>query len=194
MSSENYLYPVPYKWYTKYGVRKYGFHGMSHQFITNEVRNVLKRDNFKLISCHVGNSGSVCAISDMKCVNTSMGFTPLAGIMMGTRSGDIDPSIIPYIMEIEGKNASEVIDDLNRPVAKINVSVYSWNTLASDLDIHKFPTEFMFSIETTDALASVKSIEYYLHKSNIYLYRDHNSSNNLVTNLMKLNYNFLKIL
>ena len=125
MDKETYLYPVPYKWYTEYGVRKYGFHGTSHRFIANSLKDYLGRGDFKLISCHIGNGGSICAIENMKCVDTSMGFTPLAGIMMGTRSGDIDPSIIPYVMELEGKNASEVIDDLNKHSGVLGLSEYS---------------------------------------------------------------------
>ena len=125
MDKETYLYPVPYKWYTEYGVRKYGFHGISHRFIANSLKDYLGREDFKLISCHIGNGGSICAIENMKCVDTSMGFTPLAGIMMGTRSGDIDPSIIPYVMELEGKNASEVIDDLNKQSGVLGLSEFS---------------------------------------------------------------------
>ncbi len=122
MKKEAYLYPVPYDWYKKYGVRKYGFHGTSHRYITNCAQKILGRDDFRLISCHIGNGGSICAIRDMKCVDTSMGFTPLAGIMMGTRSGDVDPSIIPYVMEKEGKNASEVLDDLNKKSGLLGLS------------------------------------------------------------------------
>ena len=125
MGEVSYLYPVPYEWYEKYSIRKYGFHGTSHRYITNEVKNILGREDFKLISCHIGSGGSIAAIKDMKCVDTSMGFTPLAGIMMGTRSGDIDPSIIPYIMEKEGLNASEVIDILNRKSGVLGLSEYS---------------------------------------------------------------------
>jgi len=125
MDEVSYLYPVPYHWYTDYGVRKYGAHGTSHRFITNAVKDLLKKEDFKLISCHIGNGGSISAIKDMKCVDTSMGFTPLAGIMMGTRSGDVDPSIIPYVMEKEGKNASEVIEDLNKNSGVYGLSEYS---------------------------------------------------------------------
>ncbi len=125
MNKETYLYPVPYKWYTEYGVRKYGFHGTSHRYIANYLKDYLGRGDFKLISCHIGNGGSICAIENMKCVDTSMGFTPLAGIMMGTRSGDIDPSIIPYVMECEGKNAIEIIDDLNKCSGVLGLSEYS---------------------------------------------------------------------
>ena len=125
MDEVSYLYPVPYAWYKDYGLRKYGFHGTSHKYIAREAKKLLGRDNYKLISCHIGNGGSICAIKDGKCVDTSMGFTPLAGIMMGTRSGDVDPSIIPYIMEKGGKNASEVIEDLNKKSGLYGMSEFS---------------------------------------------------------------------
>lgn len=125
MDPISYIYPVPYRWYEEYSVRKYGAHGTSHRYVTNEVKKILKKDSFKLISCHIGSGGSICAIKDMKCVDTSMGFTPLAGIMMGTRSGDIDSSIIPYVMEKEGKNAGEVVDDLNKVSGVYGLSEYS---------------------------------------------------------------------
>ena len=125
MIPSTYLYPVPYEWYEKYGVRKYGFHGTSHRYIAEYVSEILGRDSFKLISCHLGEGASICAIRDMKCVDTSMGFTPLSGIMMNTRSGDVDPSIIPYVMEKEGKNASEVVDDLNKVSGLLGISEYS---------------------------------------------------------------------
>lgn len=125
MDKSTYLYPVPYSWYTDYGVRKYGAHGTSHRYIAETVKNLLGKQEFRLISCHIGNGGSITAIKDGKCVDTSMGFTPLAGIMMGTRSGDIDPSIIPHVMEQEGKNASEVVDDLNKRSGLYGMSEYS---------------------------------------------------------------------
>ena len=125
MDKSTYLYPVPYSWYEDYGVRKYGAHGTSHRYIAETVKELLGKDEFRLISCHIGNGCSITAIKDGKCVDTSMGFTPLAGIMMGTRSGDIDPSIIPYVMEQEGKNASEVIDDLNKRSGLFGMSEYS---------------------------------------------------------------------
>ena len=125
MDEVSYLYPVPYSWYKDFGVRKYGAHGTSHRYIANQVKKILGKDEYRLISCHIGNGGSITAIKDGKCVDTSMGFTPLAGIMMGTRSGDIDPSIIPYVMEQDGKNASEVIDDLNKRSGLFGMSDYS---------------------------------------------------------------------
>ena len=125
MDKTTFLYPVPYSWYEDYGVRKYGAHGTSHRYIAETVKELLGKDEFRLISCHIGNGGSITAIKDGKCVDTSMGFTPLAGIMMGTRSGDVDPSIIPYVMEQEGKNASEIIDDLNKRSGLFGMSEYS---------------------------------------------------------------------
>ena len=125
MEEEAYLYPVPYSWYKEHGVRKYGFHGTSHRYIAKTISEHLGRDDLKIISCLVGNGGSITAIKDGKCVDTSMGFTPLAGIMMGTRSGDVDPSIITYIMEQEGLNAKEVIDILNKKSGLLGLSEIS---------------------------------------------------------------------
>ena len=125
MDEESYLYPVPYSWYKEHGVRKYGFHGTSHRYIAKTISEKLGRDDLRIISCHVGNGGSITAIKDGKCVDTSMGFTPLAGIMMGTRSGDVDPSIITYIMEQEGLNAKEVIDILNKKSGLLGLSEIS---------------------------------------------------------------------
>ena len=125
MDEEAYLYPVPYSWYNEHGVRKYGFHGTSHRYIAKTISEKLGRDNLRIISCHVGNGGSITAIKDGKCIETSMGFTPLAGIMMGTRSGDVDPSIITYIMEQEGLNAKEVIDILNKKSGLLGLSEIS---------------------------------------------------------------------
>ena len=122
MSEVAYLYPVPYHWYKDYGIRKYGAHGTSHRYVAESVRDLLDRNDLKIISCHLGNGGSISAIKNMKCIDTSMGFTPLAGIMMGTRSGDVDPSIIPYVMEKEGKNVGEVLDDLNTKSGLLGVS------------------------------------------------------------------------
>lgn len=117
-----FLYPVPYEWYEKYHIRKYGAHGTSHRYIAQTLKQELGKDDLDIISCHLGNGGSITAIKDEKCVDTSMGFTPHAGIMMGTRSGDIDVSLVPYIMEKEGKSASEIMDDLNKKSGFLGVS------------------------------------------------------------------------
>lgn len=122
MDAEEYIYPVPYDWYTKYGVRKYGFHGTSHRFINKTISEVMNRNDLKVISCHIGSGASICAINAGKVVDTSMGFSPLAGLMMGTRCGDIDSSIIPFIMQKEGKSCDEVMNELNKNSGFMGVS------------------------------------------------------------------------
>ena len=122
MQPEEFLYPVPYEWYTKYGVRKYGFHGMSHNYIANRCAELLKKKNAKIISCHIGNGASICAIKDGKSFDTSMGFTPNAGLMMGSRSGGIDATLIPYVMQKTGKSVDEVFEDLNKNSGFVGVS------------------------------------------------------------------------
>lgn len=114
MPKENYIYPVPYEWYTKYGVRKYGFHGTSHKYITNEMKKRLNKEDVNLIICHVGSGASIACIKDGKCYDTTMGLTPLDGLMMGTRSGAIDPSIIQFVMQESGMSIDEVTNDLNK--------------------------------------------------------------------------------
>jgi len=120
-----YLYPVPYAWYKEHGVRKYGAHGTSHRYVSSKISEVLGKKDLRTIVCHLGSGASISAIKDGKCIDTSMGFTPLAGVMMGTRSGDIDPSIIPYVMEKEGMNAAEVIDALNKKSGLLGLSEIS---------------------------------------------------------------------
>ena len=122
MEKKEYIYPVPYEWYTNYGVRKYGFHGTSHCYISKQIPRILGRDTYKAIICHLGSGGSISAVKDGKCVDTTMGFTPLAGIMMGTRSGDIDSSIIPYIMNKCDMTVEEVMNDLNKKSGFLGIS------------------------------------------------------------------------
>ena len=122
MDKREYLYPVPYEWYTDYGVRRYGFHGMSHNYIANRTAEILGNKAAKIISCHIGNGGSLCAIKDGKSIDTSMGFTPNAGLMMGSRSGDIDATLIPFIMGKTGESLEEVINDLNKKSGYLGVS------------------------------------------------------------------------
>ena len=114
MPKENFIYPVPYEWYTKYGVRKYGFHGTSHKYITGEMKKRLGKENVNLIICHVGSGASIACVKDGKCYDTTMGLTPLDGLMMGTRSGAIDPSILKYVMQESGETIDEITDDLNK--------------------------------------------------------------------------------
>ena len=111
-----YIYPIPYKYYKKYGVRKYGFHGTSHQYVANRVAELEGKpiEDLKIISCHLGQGGSICAVQGGKSVETSMGLTPLAGIPMGTRSGDVDPSVVTFIMKKEGLTPDEMEHILNK--------------------------------------------------------------------------------
>ena len=122
MPEENYLYAVPYEWYTKYDVRKYGFHGTSHRYVSMRMNEILGRNNTKLITCHIGNGGSISAVLNGKCINTSMGFTPNAGLIMGTRSGDIDASIIPYMENVLGKPSAEIDTILNKQSGLLGIS------------------------------------------------------------------------
>lgn len=114
MKEATYLYPVPYEWYIKHDVRKYGFHGLSHKYITETMKKMLKNKEPNLIICHIGNGASISAIKDGLCVDTSMGFTPNAGIMMGTRCGDIDHTMIEYISKKTGYSTEKINDILNK--------------------------------------------------------------------------------
>ena len=111
-----YIYGIPYELYEKYGIRRYGFHGTSHRYITKRALEMLNipAEGTKIITCHIGNGASIAAVKDGKSVDTSMGMTPLAGLMMGTRSGDVDPGILPYIMEKTGLDIQGAIDMLNK--------------------------------------------------------------------------------
>lgn len=123
MKEENYLYALPYEYYTDYKVRKYGFHGQSHQYVSIEAIKMLGNpDTSKVIVCHLGNGASISAVKDGKCVDTSMGFTPLEGIMMGTRSGEVDPSIMPYLMKKLDCSADDILDIYNKKSGMLGVS------------------------------------------------------------------------
>ena len=117
-----YLYPVPYSWYRDYGIRKYGFHGTSHKYITKRMKEILGKESINIINCHIGSGGSICCIKNSKSIDTTMGFSPNSGIMMGTRSGDIDYSIIPYYMSKTGKTMQEVENILNKQSGLIGIS------------------------------------------------------------------------
>jgi len=127
MPESSFLYPLSIEYYEKYGIRKYGFHGTSHKYVTERAAEILSRplETTRLISCHIGNGVSIAAVEGGKSIDTSMGFTPLAGVTMGTRSGDIDPAIIPYIMEQTEKTAEEVIDILNQKSGMLALSGFS---------------------------------------------------------------------
>ncbi|MEK3798166.1 acetate kinase [Peribacillus sp. FSL H8-0477] len=127
MPSNSYMYSLPYEYYQNYRIRKYGFHGTSHKYVSQRASAMLGRpiDQLRIISCHLGNGASIAAIEGGKSIDTSMGFTPLAGVTMGTRSGDIDPALIPYIMEKTGKNVEEVLQILNKQSGMLALSGFS---------------------------------------------------------------------
>ena len=134
-----YLYALPYEYYEKYSIRKYGFHGTSHRFVAKRVAELMNKpaEDLKIITCHLGQGGSLCAVKGGKSVDTSMGFTPLAGIPMGSRSGDIDPSIIPFLMKKENLTPDEIDTILNKKSGKLGVSGISFD----DRDIEKAAAE-----------------------------------------------------
>ena len=127
ISKEKYIYPIPYEYYEKYHVRKYGFHGTSHQYVANRVAEILRKDikELKIVNCHLGQGASICAIKNGESVETSMGLTPLGGIPMGTRSGDLDPSVVTYLMKKEELDADEVEEVLNRESGVYGISMVS---------------------------------------------------------------------
>lgn len=130
MPEEAYMYGLPYEYYDKYKIRRYGFHGTSHSYVSKRAAEVLGEayENLKIIVCHLGNGASVSAVKNGKCVDTSMGLTPLEGLIMGTRSGDIDPAIIEFIAHKENKNIDEVMTVLNKKSGVLGLS----NNLSSD--------------------------------------------------------------
>ena len=150
IEEKEFLYSVPYEWYVKYDVRKYGFHGLSHQYITTRMKEILGHDG-NLIICHIGNGASISAVKDGKCIATSMGFTPNAGIMMGTRSGDIDYSIIGYIMKKTGLSYEEVDSLLNKKSGLLGVT-----NLSSDM------RDIVSAMESDDEENKVKATRAFL--------------------------------
>lgn len=139
MPEKSFLYSLPYEYYTKYGIRKYGFHGTSHKYVSQRASELLNRriEQLRLISCHLGNGASITAIQGGKSVDTSMGFTPLAGVTMGTRSGNIDPALIPYIMEKTNKTAQEVIEILNKQSGMLALSGISSDLRDIEIEAEK---------------------------------------------------------
>lgn len=124
MPERAYLYALPYEYYEKYKVRRYGFHGTSHRFVSEEVCKMMDRpyDQTKVITCHLGNGGSVCAVRNGKSIDTTMGFTPLEGLVMGTRAGDVDVAAVTYLMKKEGLTADEMDNILNKKSGVLGLS------------------------------------------------------------------------
>ena len=122
MPEEAYLYALPYEWYTDYAVRRYGAHGTSHKFVSMRANEILGKKESKVVVCHLGNGGSVSAVLNGKCIDTSMGFTPNAGVVMGSRCGDIDASILPYIMKVTGMTPDEIDTAINKKSGLLGIS------------------------------------------------------------------------
>ena len=124
---ERYIYPIPYEYYEKYHIRKYGFHGTSHKYVANRASEIIGGDikNLKIVTCHLGQGASICAIKNGESVETSMGLTPLGGIPMGTRSGDLDPSVATFLMKKENLNADEIENILNKESGVYGMSMVS---------------------------------------------------------------------
>ncbi len=124
MPEEAYMYAIPYEWYTKYGIRKYGAHGTSHKYVSQRAAELLNKplEDTNVIICHLGNGASISAVEGGKCKDTSMGLTPLEGIPMGTRSGNIDPTVVSFICDKEGKTADEVVNILNKKSGYLGIS------------------------------------------------------------------------
>ena len=122
MEPREFIYPVPYSWYEDMMIRKYGFHGTSHCYVSKQIERILDKKEYKAIICHLGSGGSLSAVKDGKSIDTTMGFTPLAGIMMGTRSGDIDPSILSYVCSTENVTIEEAVNVLNKQSGFLGLS------------------------------------------------------------------------
>ena len=124
MPKEAYMYGLSYDMYEQYGIRRYGAHGTSHRYVAGEMAKLLGKpvEETKIVTCHIGNGSSISAVKGGKCIDTSMGFTPLAGVLMGTRCGDIDPAIVPYIMNKKGYTADEMADYMNKQCGLLGVS------------------------------------------------------------------------
>jgi acetate kinase len=159
MPPEAYIYALPYKYYEKYKVRRYGFHGTSHKYVAERTADLLgvNLKDLKIITCHLGNGASVTAIKLGKCIDTSMGFTPLEGLVMGTRSGDLDPSIVSFIRDKEGIHLHDVIDVLNKESGVLGISGVSSDF--RDLDA---------AVEEGNERASL-AIKVFAHKVRFYI-------------------------
>ena len=123
MPAKAYVYQIPYRYYASYKIRKYGFHGTSHKYVSERIKEIMNgREDLKVINCHLGQGASICAIKNGESIDTSMGLTPLAGIPMATRCGDIDPAIIPYIMKKDNLGPEDIEDILNKQSGAWGVS------------------------------------------------------------------------
>ena len=169
MPKSHYLYGIPYEYYEKYKIRRYGFHGTSHKYVSQQAALMLGRplEELRLVTCHLGNGSSICAISRGKSIDTSMGFTPLDGLPMGTRAGNVDPAIIEFLMEHEKLSAGEVIDILNKKSGMLGISGVSSDfrdldtaiedgneqaALAKDMSVQKMIGSYIAEMGGVDAI------------------------------------------
>ena len=152
MKPEEYIYPLPYELYENYQVRRYGAHGTSHKYVVNKVLELENNNNLKVINCHIGAGASLCATEGGKCVTTSMGLTPLGGIMMATRCGDLDPSVVNYINEQTGMSVNEINEMMNKKSGLLGVSKISGDC-----------RDISSAIDDGDELA-ILSLEIYVNK------------------------------
>ncbi len=142
MAPEAYVYALPYELYEKYGVRRYGAHGTSHRFVAGEMCKILgKTEGTKIVTCHIGNGSSISAVKDGKVMDTSMGFTPLAGVEMGTRCGDIDPALVPYMMEKLNMSGAEVNNLMNKKSGFLGISGFSSDSRDLETAISNGPSD-----------------------------------------------------
>jgi acetate kinase len=164
MDQVTYMYSVPYDWYEDYGVRKYGFHGTSHKYVSQRAAEMLGKDieDTKIIVCHIGNGASLCAVKGGKSIDTSMGFTPLAGIPMGTRSGDIDPAIVQFISQKENKSIDEVINELNKKSGYLGLSELSSDSRDLWEAVHRGDKKSILAVEKQGKMIADYIGAYYL--------------------------------
>lgn len=143
MAPEAYIYALPYEYYEKYGIRRFGMHGTSHRFVSGEMIKLLDKptEDTKIVTCHIGNGSSVSAVKGGKVMDTSMGFTPLAGVEMGTRCGDIDPAIVTYLMDKEGLDAAKINDVMNKKSGFLGITGFSSDSRDLEDAIKAGPTD-----------------------------------------------------
>ena len=157
------MYPIPYEMYEKYSIRRYGAHGTSHRYVAGEMCKILgKTEGTKIITCHIGNGSSISAVKDGKVIDTSMGFTPLDGVEMGTRCGSIDPAIVTFIMEHEGYTPAQMSDFMNKECGMLGVSGISSDSRDIEAAILKGDKRATLA---ANILACAQKIHRQLHRS-----------------------------
>ena len=162
IEEEQYTYAIPYEWTTNYLIRKYGFHGMSHKYVSGRISELLNKKDINIIVCHLGNGGSISAVKNGNCIDTTMGFTPNAGIIMGSRSGDIDYSIIPYMMRKTDMTIEQIDNALNKQSGVLGVSGVSsdFRDIEEELDKNNARAKLAFNLYVNSIVSYIG--KYYL--------------------------------